>query len=139
MQVQMAVVCDFAADYDGKICVQGTFDHLASEAFPLVKDRCCYVFQVRWERADEGVRELSVGFANGSGQKTMEGMTAIAKIAVAPDRSCDTTTHVVSLEKVSFSGPGCFVATLSVDGEPVVRVPIDVMQKPAQPRRAILN
>ena len=40
MDIQIATLCDFAADYNGKLVVSGTFDTLAARALPVVHPSC---------------------------------------------------------------------------------------------------
>ena len=34
MEIQIAALCDSAADYGGKLCVIGTFDTIVAQSFP---------------------------------------------------------------------------------------------------------
>lgn len=36
MDILVSTLCDFAADYQGKLCIQGGFDSLVARQFPVV-------------------------------------------------------------------------------------------------------
>ena len=40
MDIQIATLCDHAADYNGKLVITGTFDTLAARALPVVHPSC---------------------------------------------------------------------------------------------------
>jgi hypothetical protein len=55
MNIQLATVCDFAADYNGKLCIQGAFDTLCASDLSggpsAVLHRCAGRFHAgrRWQ------------------------------------------------------------------------------------------
>lgn len=46
MDIQVAVLCDYAADYQGKLCVQGAFDTLFARQFPVVHPACALALRL---------------------------------------------------------------------------------------------
>ena len=40
MDILVSTLCDFAADYQGKLCIQGGFDSLVARQFPVVHPVC---------------------------------------------------------------------------------------------------
>jgi hypothetical protein len=47
MQIVMAVACDSAVEYAGRLSLLGTFDTLETDHFPLVKPQCSLAIQIQ--------------------------------------------------------------------------------------------
>ena len=60
MDIQIASLCDSAADYNGKLCIMGTFDTIFARALPVVYPHCAFAMRICFKPADEGERKLSV-------------------------------------------------------------------------------
>ena len=54
MNIQVAVLCDYAADYQGKLCVQGAFDTLFARQFPVIHPACALALRLCFEGEDSG-------------------------------------------------------------------------------------
>ncbi|KAA4222263.1 hypothetical protein F3D15_24370, partial [Bacteroides ovatus] len=46
MDILVSTLCDFAADYQGKLCIQGGFDSLVARQFPVVHPVCAVALRV---------------------------------------------------------------------------------------------
>ena len=61
MDIQIATLCDFAADYNGKLVISGTFDTLAARALPVVHPSCSLALRFCFTQEDSGRHKLSIG------------------------------------------------------------------------------
>jgi len=68
MDIQIATLCDFAADYNGKMVVSGTIDVLAAPALPVVQPHCCLALRLCITPEDNGPHKFSVNIIDGDGK-----------------------------------------------------------------------
>ena len=54
MDIQIATLCDFAVDYNGKMVISGTFDALAAKALPVVHPQCALAMRICMTPEDSG-------------------------------------------------------------------------------------
>ena len=55
MDIQIATLCDFAADYNGKLVISGTFDTLVARAVPVVHPSCALAMRMCFTPEDAGL------------------------------------------------------------------------------------
>ena len=60
MDIQVAVLCDYAADYQGKLCVQGAFDTLFARQFPVIHPACALALRLCLTPEDSGDHKLGI-------------------------------------------------------------------------------
>ena len=68
MDIKIATLCDFAADYNGKLVVSGTFDTLAARALPVVHPMCSLALRFCFTQEDVGRHKLSINIINEDGE-----------------------------------------------------------------------
>ena len=68
MDIQIATLCDFAADYNGKFVIVGTFDALAARALPVVHPHCALALRFCFTGEDDGRHKLSITVINEDGE-----------------------------------------------------------------------
>ena len=64
MDIQIATLCDFASDYNGKLVISGTFDTLAARAVPVVHPSCALAMRFCFTPEDVGRHKLSINIIN---------------------------------------------------------------------------
>ena len=63
MDIQIASLCDFAADYNGKLVVSGTFDTLVARAVPGVHPQCALALRF-WSGSGRAIGNRKCRFAH---------------------------------------------------------------------------
>ena len=72
MNIQLAIVCDFAADYQGKLCIQGAFDTLCAQTFPVVHPQCSIAVRAVFQAEDAGMHEFVIRCVDPDGKVLIE-------------------------------------------------------------------
>ena len=100
MDILVSTLCDFAADYQGKLCIQGGFDSLVARQFPVVHPVCAVALRICLTPEDEGTHELGLSIVDADGTPLDKDvaldadhdvlMQRIAKRAQEQGRSDDT-------------------------------------------------
>ena len=63
MQIQLAVLCDAATDYAGKLNILGTFDTLITSQLPAIHPQCSIALRLTFQKQEEG-RRVKIGRAH---------------------------------------------------------------------------
>jgi hypothetical protein len=71
MNIQIATVCDYAADYQGKLCIQGAFDTLCAQNFPVVHPQCSIAIRVIFQPDDTGAHEFVIRCVDPEGKECL--------------------------------------------------------------------
>ncbi len=127
MDIQVATLCDSASDYNGKLCVLGTFDTICSRALPVVHPHCSLALRICFMPGDEGHHRFSIRFIDDDGKAVMPPFEPSIDVRLPNDAYFVTRNVVLNLQRLKFDRIGQFSIDVSVDGEMLTRVPLRVM------------
>lgn len=130
MDIQIATLCDFAADYNGKMVISGTIDVLAAPALPIVQPHCCLALRLCITPEDNGAHKFTVNIIDGDG-KSLD-----AKMPIKADIPVDLPEEVpflhrnliLNLQGLKFTEPGVYFIDVSIDEELIQRLPLRVVK-----------
>ncbi|NNC89242.1 MAG: hypothetical protein HKN82_12350 [Akkermansiaceae bacterium] len=131
MDIQIATLCDFAIDYNGKMVISGTFDALAAKAVPIVHPQCALAMRICLTPEDSGPHALTINIINEDGapidpQKMP--IKAEMPVKVPENVSFVTRNLVLNFQGLTFPTTGIYSVDVSVDDELVVRLPLRIVQ-----------
>ena len=130
MDIQIATLCDFAADYNGKMVVSGTIDVLAAPALPIVQPHCCLALRLCITPEDNGAHKFTVNIIDGDG-KSID-----AKMPIKADMPVDLPEDVpflhrnliLNLQGLKFNEVGVYFIDVSIDGDVIQRLPLRIIK-----------
>ena len=131
MDIQIATLCDFAVDYNGKMVISGTFDALAAKALPVVHPQCALAMRICMTPEDSGQHSLAITIIDADGNPIdREKMPLKAEMPVqVPDNVTFVTRNLVlNFQGLKFAKAGIYSVDVSVDGELVARLPLRIVQ-----------
>jgi len=131
MDIQIASLCDFAADYNGKLVISGTFDTLAARALPVVHPACALAMRFCFTQEDIGRHKLSITIINEDGEALdPENMPIEPEFEVKlPDGVPFNTRNIVmNLQGLRFKEDGIYSIDIGCDGEIIMRLPLRVVK-----------
>jgi len=130
MDLQIATLCDFAAEYQGKLVVTGTFDALAAKAVPVVHPQCSLAMRFCFTPEDAGDHELSIAVIDEDGQPINDKMPIKGAMPVEiPENVAFVSRHlIIGFQGLSFPKPGVYSVDILVDGELIQRLPLRIVQ-----------
>src|SRR5436190_6570359 len=108
MTIQMAVLCDAAADYNGKLNILGTFDTIFSNQFPAVHPQCAVALRVAFTKMEEGKHELKLNFVDEDGKSIMPPIPMPIDVVVPGDATFLSRNFVVNMQQMKFESAGLF-------------------------------
>ena len=136
MDIQIATLCDFAADYNGKLVISGTFDALAARALPVVHPQCALAMRFCFMPDDEGRHKMSITVINEDGEALdPKNMPIEPEFEVRlPDNIPFLTRNVVmNLQGLRFPSAGIYSVDIGCDGELIQRLPLRIIQVNPEP------
>ncbi len=136
MDIQIATLCDFAADYNGKMVISGTFDALAAKALPVVHPQCVLAMRICMTPEDSGEHDMTINIIDADGAPLdPKNMPVRIKmpVQVPENMSFVTRNFVMNFQGLRFPVAGIYSVDVSVDEELVARLPLRIVQVQEQP------
>lgn len=135
MEVQIAALCDSAADYNGKLCIMGTFDTILAQNFPFLHPQCSIALRLLFRDDDSGAFPVKINIVNEDGQALVPPIETRLDIAIPDDGVFFTRNVVCNLQHLKFERPGFYSIDVTINGKPVVGIPFRIAQyqPPANP------
>jgi hypothetical protein len=130
MDLQVATLCDFAAEYQGKMVISGTFDALAAKATPIVHPQCSLAMRFCFTPEDDGDHELQISVIDEDGKPINDKMPIKGAMPVKmPENSAFMTRHlIVGFQGLSFPRAGVYSVDILVDNELIQRLPLRIIK-----------
>ena len=128
MEVQIASLCDSAADYNGKLCIIGTFDTILSHSFPFSHPQCSIALRLLFRDDDEGSHPLKINIVNEDGQPLVPAIETTLEITVPDDAAFFTRNVVFNLQHLKFDRPGFYSVDVTAAGRPLTGIPFRIVQ-----------
>lgn len=139
MDIQIATICDFAADYNGKLVISGTFDTLAARALPVVHPACALAMRFCFTQEDVGRHKFSINIINEDGESLdAQNMPIEPEFEVQLPANVPFLTRnmVMNLQGMRFAKDGIYSVDIGCDGELLVRLPLRVVLVPQAEQKA---
>ena len=127
MNIQVAVLCDYAADYQGKLCVQGAFDTLFARQFPVIHPACALALRLCFEGEDCGDHKLGISITDEDGVALdPERMPIVGDLQVALPEGASFLTRnlIMNFQGLRFEKVGTYAINITLDGELVASTPL---------------
>ena len=130
MDIQIATLCDFAADYNGKMVVSGTIDVLAAPALPVVQPHCCLALRLCITPEDNGPHKFSVNIIDGDGKSLDDKMPIDADMPVELPEDVPFLHRnlILNFQGLKFPDAGVYFIDISIDDELIQRLPLRIVQ-----------
>ncbi|MDB6023882.1 MAG: hypothetical protein JWM68_105 [Verrucomicrobiales bacterium] len=132
MNIQMAVLCDAATDYSGKLNILGTFDTIFSGQFPAVHPQCSIALRVVFNKMEEGKHQLKINFVDEDGKSIMPPIDAPIDVVVPGDATFISRNLVINIQGLKFEVPSLYSIDLALDGRHEASIPLAVKQMAPQ-------
>lgn len=133
MEVQIASLCDTAADYGGKLCLLGAFDTILVRQFPALHPFCSVALRIIFRDTDEGKHTLRVNLIDDDGQSLLPGMPATPLDVRLPENQFFATVNLVfNLQGMRFNKPGQYSIDITLDAQMIARIPLQVLLMPPE-------
>ncbi len=129
MIIQIAVICDSAYEYNGRLCILGTFNAIETDSFPVKKSSCSYVTQIKWNKGETGLHKLRLEFTNENGEKTLKNMEVIVKVEIPEEKKLVITNSIINFQNLKFNQAGDYFANIYIDDQLKGNIELQVIEK----------
>ena len=79
MNIQIAVLCDSAVEYQSRLCILGTFDTIRTHQLPATKPQCSIALQILWNKTEEGTHTIKTRFMDDDGNPTLKAVNSLSR------------------------------------------------------------
>lgn len=128
MNVQTAVLCDSAADYAGKLCILGAFDTIWARQFPAVHPFCSVAIRVIFRDTDAGKHKMKIQMIDGDGRNLVPPIEGDINIHLPDNVFFLSQNFVLNLQQFKIDQPGQYSVDVSIDGDMIARIPLQVIK-----------
>ncbi len=125
MKAELFTTCDFAQDNGGKLTIVGTFDSIASRAFPVPHPFMCVVCRIRYQAHELGAHEVRVEFLDPDGDNFIPPMENRIQLNNLSDDT-GITNFVLQLGNIMLQRPGKHKLKIHIDGLEIAEQPLYV-------------
>src|ERR1051325_7833735 len=134
MTIQIAVLCDAATDYSGKLNLLGTFDTIVSQQLPAVHPQCSVALRIVFSRVEEGQHKVKMNFVDEDGRFVMPSIDIPVGVVLPADANFKSRNFLINIQQLKFEKPGQYAIDIAVDGRQESSIPLQVkhVQTPAK-------
>ncbi len=128
MTIQVAVLCDSATDYSGKLNLLGTFDTIYAPQLPALHPQCSIAIRIAFGRIEEGEHLLVINFVDEDGTPIMPPMDVPIDVNFPIDATFVSRNFIANIQQLKFLRTGDYSVDLSMDGRQLASIPLSVKQ-----------
>jgi len=128
MTIQVAVLCDAATDYSGKLNLLGTFDTIYAPQLPAFHPQCSIAVRIAFDRMEEGQHKLAINFVDEDGAPIMPAMDVPVEVLFPSDATFISRNFIANIQQLKFERNGLYSVDLSMDGRELCSIPLAVKQ-----------
>jgi hypothetical protein len=132
MDILTAVLCDSAADYQGKLCILGTFDTILAPKLPATHPSCALALRFVAHAEDEGPHQITINLIDPDGRNLLPSgpIKLDFRLPPIPEHTFFTSNNcVINLQGLVLPKVASYSFDIHVDGELRTRIPLQVVQQ----------
>lgn len=130
MDIQIAALCDSAADYSGKLSLLGAFDTIIAQSLPAVHPQCSIALRLVFRKEEEGPHKVAVNFVDEDGKSIIPPLETTILVQLPDDFYFATNNLVLNLQQLTFQNEGLYSVDVALDNTQIVSIPMQVMLAP---------
>lgn len=132
MDIQVAVLCDAATDYKGKLNLLGTFNSVHTRDLPANYPQCSIVLRVVFKLVEEGSHKLRINFVDEDGKFVMPSIELPFEVKVPENDGFAYRNFILNIQRLKFEKFGQHAVDIAIDGRQEASIPLEVKQIPGQ-------
>jgi hypothetical protein len=127
MNIQVAVLCDSATEYQNRLCILGIFDTIKTHQLPATKSQCSIALQILWTKIEVGSHTIKTKFMDDDGNTTLKPVNATVEVLIPPKSSFVSTNHILNIQQLKFTKTGNYLIVIDIDGKMVTEIQLQVL------------
>jgi len=136
MNIQIAVLCDAATDYNGKLNILGTFDTIITSQLPAVHPQCSIALRIAFNKIEEGAHKVKMNFVDEDGAFIMPSIDMPVDVSIPGEVNLLARNFVINIQQLKFEKPGQYSIDVAIDGRQETSIPLLVKHRlPNEPQK----
>jgi len=132
MRVEIFTLCDAATlDAAGKLNILGSFDRLNAREEPVVHPQCALAIKLRFERIEEGQKQIRIAFVDQDGASVMSNVEATTQVRFQDNDPSAAVSLAINIQQLRLPRFDEYSIDLAIDGRHEASIPLFV--KPPAP------
>ena len=127
MNIQVAVLCDSATEYQNRLCILGIFDTIGTHKLPATKPQCSIALQILWTKIEEGSHTIKTRFVDDDGNPTLKPVNSSVEVIIPPKSSFVSTNHILNIQQLKFTKTGNYLIVIDIDGKTATEIQLQVL------------
>ncbi len=124
MKTDLFSLCDFAADYNGKLSVIGVFDSLYTKQDSAAVRQCSVALRLRYDNKDEGKHTIKLSLSDGEGKTVVQLVETEIDLRASETAPTSILQLALSLGNLTLPRIGIYSVDLHVDSRQVSSTPL---------------
>jgi hypothetical protein len=124
MKVELFVLCDAAADYNGKLNILGTFDTIWAKQIPAVHRQCAIALRARFSRIEEGDHMVKIHIVDEDGKAVVPSLEAGVHVQFGETPSSVSMNMIFNIQGLTINDYGEYSIDLAIDGRHEASLPL---------------
>ena len=137
MNIQIAVLCDAATDYGGKLNILGTFDTIITRQLPAFHPQCSIALRITFTKIEEGSHKLKMNFVDEDGKLVMPSIDIPVDVAIPADLNFLVRNFIINIQQLKFDRAGQYAIDIAIDGRHETSVPLLVKHQGPNQENAV--
>src|SRR5438093_3664427 len=132
MDIQVAVLCDAATDYNLNLNVLGAVDTIFAAQMPAVHPQCSIALGMTFSKVEEGAHKVKLNFVDEDGKLVMPSIDIPLEVTVPEDTIFISRNFIVNIQQLKFEKPGLYSIDIAMDGRQEGSIPLLVKHMPSK-------
>lgn len=132
MTIQIAVLCDAATDYNGKLNLLGTFDTILTSQLPAIHPQCSIALRISFNRIEEGSHKVKMNFVDEDGRLVMPSIDMPLDVVIPSDANFLVRNFIINIQQLKFDQPGQYSIDIAIDNRHEMSIPLLVKMQPSE-------
>lgn len=132
MNIQIAVLCDAATDYGGKLNLLGAFDTIMTSHLPAVHPQCSIALRIAFSKIEEGSHKVKINFVDEDGKFVMPSIDMPVDIVIPAEVNSLVRNFIINIQQLKFDKPGQYSIDVALDGRMETSIPLFVRHQGAE-------
>ncbi len=132
MNIQIAVLCDAATDYSGKLNILGAFDTIVTNHLPAFHPQCSIALRIAFSRIEEGKHSVRMNFVDDDGKFVMPSIDMPVEVVIPPEVEFLVRNFIINIQQLKFDKPGQYSIDIAIDGRQETNIPLSVQHHQAK-------
>jgi Family of unknown function (DUF6941) len=130
MEVEIFTLCDAATvDTGGKLNILGSFDRLNATQVPVVHPQCSLAIKLRFERSEEGQKQIRIAFVDQDGASVMANVEATTQVRFQDNDPSATVSLALNIQQLRLPRFDEYSINLAIDGRQEASIPLFVRRQ----------